>query len=333
MKKMQTRRISHVGLEVSRIGLGCVTFGREIDQAQSFRVLDYAFEHGINLLDTAEGYGGGQAQEYRRGLGIVETGVPPAEMHSSEKIIGRWLKANGVRDQVILQTKIARNFTREHLREALDASLDRLQTDHVDIYLLHSFDKTTPLEEALTAMTGAVAEKKVRVAGCSNFTFEQLREAVRLAASGVAPIEVTQPVYNLVRRDIERDMLPLCTAHQIAPITYSPLGAGFLTGKYRPGGPVPPGARFEVIPGHADEYFSDGKFRVVENLRRIAERSGVPMTQLALAWVLKNPAICGALIGARDYGHIDNALAALNLELPAETAAEMDGWEPLEASR
>ena len=150
---MQKQRISRRGLEVSRIGLGCVTFGREIDEAQSFRVLDYAFEHGINLLDTAEGYGGGQAQAYRRSRGIVEPAEPAAEMHSSEKIIGRWLKSNGLRSQVVLQTKIARNFTRQHLPDALDASLERLQTGYVEIYLFHSYDPGTPMEEAMTAMT------------------------------------------------------------------------------------------------------------------------------------------------------------------------------------
>jgi aryl-alcohol dehydrogenase-like predicted oxidoreductase len=323
---MEKRRISRRGLEISRIGLGCVTFGREIDEAQSFRVLDYAFEHGINLLDTAEGYGGGQAQAYRRSRGIVEPAEPAAEMHSSEKIIGRWLKSNGLRSQVVLQTKIARNFTRRHLPDALDASLDRLQTGYVDIYLFHSYDPGTPLEEAMTAMTQGIASGKVHMAGCSNFSFEQLTEALRLCNRGMAPIETIQPVYNLVRREIEPDVLPLCVARGIAPVIYSPLGAGFLAGKYRPDTALPQGARFQVIPGHADEYFTPRNFHIVEQLRALAERLRVPMVRLALAWVLKNPAVCGALIGARGPEHINNALAALQTELTADIAAEMDAW-------
>ena len=324
---MQKRRISRRGLEVSRIGLGCVTFGREIDETQSFRLLDYAFEHGINLLDTAEGYGGGQAQEYRRSLGVVETQSTAAEMHSSEKIIGRWLKSNGLRSQVVLQTKIARNFTRRHLPQALDASLDRLQTDHVDIYLFHNYDPATPMEEAMAAMTEAIVCGKAHVAGCSNFSFEQLNEALRLVDSGMAPMETIQPVYNLVRREIEREILPLCRARNIAPVTYSPLGAGFLTGKYRLDAALPQGARFQVIPGHADEYFSRRNFRIVDALRALANRMRIPMVRLALAWVLHNPAICGALIGARGPEHIENALAALETELPLDIAAEMDAWD------
>ena len=157
---MLKRKIGTAGLEVPRLSLGCVTLGREIDERQSFCVLDYAFKRGMNLLDTAEAYG---------------------QMHASEKIIGRWLRETGLRDQVVLQTKISRNFTRGHLLEALDGSLERLGTDRVDIYLFHSYDPQTPLEEALEAMTAAVEAGKVRMAGCSNFNLDQLGNANRIA--------------------------------------------------------------------------------------------------------------------------------------------------------
>ena len=325
---MENRRVAKIGLEISRIGLGCVTFGREIDERHSFRVLDYAFERGIRLLDTAEAYGGGQAQQYRRSLGMEESRTIEAEMHSSEKIIGRWLRSNGLRGEVVLQTKIARNFTRSHLAEALAASCERLQTESVDIYLFHSYDAGTPLAEAMEAMTEAVVSGAARVAGCSNFSYEQLRDAVRLSREqGLAPLEVMQPVYNLVRREIERDVLPLCRAEDIAPVTYSPLGAGFLTGKYTAGTAAPAGTRFDVIPGHMKEYFSERNFRTVERLKELSARTGVPVVRLAMAWVLKNLDIAGVLIGARGEAEIDNACAALAGPLSAELAAEMDAWD------
>jgi aryl-alcohol dehydrogenase-like predicted oxidoreductase len=153
-----------------------------------------------------------------------------------------------------------------------------------------------------------------------------LTEALRLSAGGMAPVETIQPVYNLVRREIESDILPLCAARGIAPVIYSPLGAGFLAGKYRPDAAVPEGTRFQVIPGHADEYFSRRNFRIVEKLRVLAERLGIPTVRLALGWVLNNPAICGALIGARGPEHIDNALAALEMELAPDIVDEMSAW-------
>lgn len=325
---MEMRRIARIGLDIPRISLGCVTFGREIDETQSFRILDYAFERGITLLDTAEAYGGGQAREYRKGLGLIDNNPIPAEMHSSEKIIGRWLRSNGLRKQVVLQTKVTRNFTRDHLSEALSASLDRLQTDYIDIYLFHNFDTSVPLEEAMAAMTGVVQAGTARVAGCSNFSFQQLQDAVRLSKQySLAPLEVIQPVYNLVRRGIEEDILPLCREEGISAITYSPLGAGFLAGKYQHGGPVPAGTRFDVIPGHANEYFSDRNFATVERLRELSTRTGIRMVQLALGWVLKNLDVTATLIGARDESQIDNAVNAVASPLPIEITAEMDSWQ------
>ncbi len=317
---------SESGVEISRIGLGCVTFGREIDEAQSFRVLDAATSRGITLLDTAEGYGGGQAEAYRTQAGLGRGLSATAEMHSSEKILGRWLRQSGLRDRVVLQTKVARNFTREHVREALDASLDRLQTSYVDFYLMHSFDPATPLEVAMEAMSETVASGKARSVGCSNFNIAQLREAESLARrGGLAPLRMLQPVYNLVRREIESEVLPFCREHQIATMTYSPLGAGFLSGKYRAGGQVPAGARFDLIPGHADEYYSERNFAVVERLRLLSERTGMPMVRLAMGWALAQP-IDGVLIGARNEGHLDNALEALHHPLAPEVVAEMSAW-------
>lgn len=327
---MQRTKIGSARVEISRIGLGCVTFGREIDEEQSYRVLDYAFARGINLLDTAEGYGGGQAEAYRRTKGLTAGGAACSEMHSSEKIIGRWLRSNGLRGQIALQTKVSRNFTPAHVREALDASLDRLQTDYVDMYLFHSYDPGTPLEQAMEAMAGVVQSGKVRVGGCSNFNAAQLREAERIARERKLPrLETIQPVYNLVRREIEDELLPFCSTHGIAPVIYSPLGAGFLAGKYEPGATFPAGSRFDIIPDHANEYFSEKNFRTVERLRALSERTGWPMVRLAMTWVAQRPGVAGVLIGARHAGHIDNAVDAVETAIPPEVA---EGLQSLEAA-
>jgi len=156
-----------------------------------------------------------------------------SEMHSSEKIIGRWLKSSGNRPRILLQTKVTTNFTRQHIQEAIDASLERLQTDWIDLYLFHSFDAKTPLEEGLEALTRAVEQGKIRVAGCSNFSAPQLRESLAISSSrGLQRLEEAQPPYSLVQRQIESELLPLCAQEQIGVIAYSPLGAGFLSGKY-----------------------------------------------------------------------------------------------------
>lgn len=318
---MQKRQIGNGAVVIPRIGLGCVTFGREIDEEQSFRVIDDAFARGINFFDTAEGYGGGQNVAYRKQIGLGQGLAASTEMHSSEKIIGRWLRKTGLREQVVIQTKVARNFTPDHVREALDASLERLQTDRVDLYLMHSFDPQTPLEVAMEAMSRAQASGKTRLIGCSNFSIDQLREAQRLA-----PLQMIQPVYNLVHREIEADVLPFCREHGIAAVIYSPLGAGFLSGKYRSGGGTPTGARFDLVPGHSDEYFNERNFAIVERLRSLSERTGIPMVRLAMAWVLQRDAIDGVLIGARHAGHLDNAVEALDTPPSPELIAEMDSW-------
>jgi 1-deoxyxylulose-5-phosphate synthase len=322
-----TTRIGTRGLEISRIGLGCVTFGREIDEKQSFKILDYAFEHGITLLDTAEAYGGGQARQYRQQqLGVQDVRETTGEMHSSEKIIGRWLASTGLRKDIVIQTKVATDYTPSHVAEALDRSLERLQTDYVDIYLLHQYHAETPLETAVTAMDAAVRSRKVLLAGCSNFDTNQLGSAVELARKhNLAKFEVTQPIYNLARREIEADLLPLCERERIAPIIYSPLGAGFLTGKYRADTLFPKGSRFDVIPAHANEYFSTRNFRLVEALRALSERSGLSMARLAMSWVFSNPAIQGVLIGATTTAHIDNAAESSN-GLPDILLDEISRW-------
>ncbi len=316
-------------MAVSHIGLGTATFGREIDQDQAFRILDYAVEHGVTLFDTAEGYGGGQAKEYRKKyLGVDDQREVSHEMHSSEKIIGRWLASRKCRKDIVLMTKVSTNHNRAHVREALSASLERLQTDYTDIYLYHSYDEGTPVEEAVTAMNDVVKSGHVRVGGCSNYSGEQLTAAIDYAErNGMAHFGALENSYSLAAREIETDAMPVCRQRGVGVVAYSPLGAGFLAGKYTPDRNVlPKGTRFDVIPGHIDVYFSDTNFTVVKQLHAMAERVNVPPLRLAMRWVLQSPDVATVLVGARTTSHIDNALEAKSMDFPAHWMEEMNAF-------
>jgi aryl-alcohol dehydrogenase-like predicted oxidoreductase len=305
----------------SRIGLGCATLGREVGEEDSFRILDHAFASGITLFDTAEAYGGGQAREYRRKhLGVDDVRESGGEMHSSEKILGRWLRSRGVRNQVTLLTKVLHDYRRERVRTALEASLDRLQTGAVDIYLFHAFDADTPYEEAAAAAADALASGRVRAMGCSNYSGAQLEKALRHGR-----LDVVENNYNLAVRDIEHDVLPLARREGLGVITYSPLAAGFLMGKYTSAdrAAIPKGTRFDVIPGHADIYFHPRNFEIVDRLGALARRTGVPAARIAVAWVLRNRLVDVVLVGARTVAHVENALAATTLDFEDAWASHL----------
>lgn len=294
---MKYRQLGATDLKVSSIGLGCVTFGREIDEATSVGLMDHALAQGINLFDTAEVYAAG----------------------ASEEVVGRWLHRRGVRDQIILATKVAGVLTRERIISSAEASLRRLKTDCIDLFQVHHWDANTPLDETVGALETLVSDGKVRHVGCSNYTAEQLRTALDLqgAHDGATMVSV-QPNYNLIMREIEQELIPLCGARQVGILSYSPLGAGFLTGKYRQADPVPEGTRFDIIPGHQDIYFSPENFRKLERLRTLAEASDVSMIQLALAWAINQPGITAVLIGGRTTAHIDQAFKAEALTITAD---------------
>jgi len=285
--------LGQTDLTISGIGLGCVTFGREIDEPTSQQIADHALSLGINLFDTAEGYHAGE----------------------SERVLGRWIKDRGVRDQIVICTKASPTgepLRKERILRAAHRSLENLQLDDVDLYYLHVHPEDEALEECLEAIDLLQKQGKTKAVACSNFNADQLRHAVDLQqASNLARFQALQPNYNLVYRDIESATLPYCTQQQIATIGYSPLGAGFLTGKYSRDGDVPEGARFEVIPGHQGVYFHDDKWRVMEGLRAMSEAAGVSMIHLALAWVLRRPRTTCTLIGARTPAHVDQAFIAL----------------------
>ena len=326
---MEMRPLGSSGIVASRLGLGCATFGREIDEANSFQIMDAALERGITLFDTAEAYGGGQARQYRQEhLGVADVREVSGEMHSSEKILGRWIKSRGVRSRVTIQTKVSANKNGQETWKALEDSLRRLQTDCIDLYLFHKYDPEVPLEEGLAALDRAEKSGRIRCSGCSNFSTAQVSEALQLSRrKGLPRLGVIQPIYNLACREIETDLLPLCQRQQVGVVTYSPLGAGFLAGKYTADrGKIPKGTRFDVIPGHVNIYFHQSSFRVVEQLRRKADRTGLSMVQLAMGWVLNRQGVDSVLIGARNTSHLDNALRAMEMDFPPEWMAEMAAW-------
>ncbi len=325
---MNTVPLGKSSLQIPRIALGSSNFGREIDEQTCREMLDYAFGKGINLIDSSEAYGGGNAKLGRKlAYGIDDTREVSDEMHSSEKIIGRWLKARQCRDEVTLCTKFNTGGTPEQVKQSLTESLDRLQTDHVEIYMLHCWFKDVPIGETLGALTDEVRAGRICAIGCSNFTADQVREAHRAAISlGLEPISAVEPGFNLADSAIRHDLLPFCEEKGIATITYSPLAAGFLTGKYTPGGDIPKGTRFDVAPAHGGIYFTDRNFKIVENLKALSAETGEPMTRLAMAWVFQHSGVSSVLIGARKHSHIDNAFEAMGSPLDPELIARMNAW-------
>jgi 1-deoxyxylulose-5-phosphate synthase len=286
---MEYRRLGQSDLSVSSIGMGCVTFGREVDPQSSLVIMDHAFEQGITLFDTAEAYAQG----------------------ASERVVGEWMKTRLARDKVVLATKISGQLTRHRIVASAEASLKRLQTDRIDLLQTHVWDESTPLEETLGALTTLVQQGKVRHIGCSNYSAPQLTAALALSnTAGVSRLVSVQPPYNLVQRNIEADLVPLCAAENIGVISYSPLAAGFLTGKYRQGAAIPSGTRFDVIPGHQDIYFTAHGYQVLEKLDAESQATGKSHVQLALSWVLDRPGITSVLIGARNIDQIDQAIGS-----------------------
>jgi 1-deoxyxylulose-5-phosphate synthase len=299
---MKHRTLGSTGFRVSPIGMGCVTFGREIDEQTSFPILDRAIERGISLFDTAAAYGDG----------------------ASETVLGRWMADRSCRDQIVLATKVNGTLTRDHVLRSAEESLKRLRTDRIDLFQLHHWVEDSSMEEALGALNELVQAGKVRAIGCSNWRAGQLDRALGHAAhDGLQPLQTVQPPYNLVQRDIEADLLPLCVKQSIGVVSYSPLAAGFLSGKYRRGQDVPQGSRFEVIPGHQPIYFTDHGYEVLGNLESLARKTGRSMIELALAWTLTRPNVTSVLIGARDVGQVDQAFNASELSLPDEIYAKL----------
>ncbi|GIF76250.1 aldo/keto reductase [Asanoa siamensis] len=315
---MRYRRLGSTGTVVSTLCLGTMTFGAETDEAGSQAQLDRFVEAGGTFLDTAD--------VYSRGI--------------SEQIIGRWLRARpGVRDRLVIATKGRfpmgdgandAGLSRTHLSRALDASLGRLGVETIDLYQAHAWDPMTPIEETLRFYDDAVRAGKIRYVGVSNFVGWQLQKAVLLARfGGLPPIVTLQPQYNLLARDIEHEVVPVCLEEGVGILPWSPLGGGWLTGKYQRD-EVPTGAtRLGENPNRGVEAYagrnaSEQTWQIIEALGDIAKARGVSMAAIALAWLADAPAVTSVILGARTTAQLDDNLTAGDLVLDADERARLD---------
>ena len=316
---MNYRTLGASGCSVSTLTLGTMTFGSETDEAAAHDQLDRFVDAGATLVDTADVYSGG----------------------GSEQIIGRWLAARPaeITDRVVLATKGRFPLTdepngagssRRHLTRALDASLRRLGVDAVDLYQVHAWDPLTPLEETLHALDGFVRAGKIRYVGLSNFTGWQVQKAVALArAAGLSAPVTLQPQYSLLVREIEWEIVPSCVDAGLGLLPWSPLGGGWLTGKYRRDERPSGATRLGEDPGRGMESVErrgrgERTWDVVAAVQNVAEARGVPMAQVALAWLVDRPAVTSVILGARTVVQLTDNLAAADLHLDAAEIAELD---------
>ena len=329
---MEHVRLGRSGLPVSRLCLGTMTFGLQCDEEQSRRILDKALDGGIDFLDTADGY---------------PLGGDLSTVGRTEEILGRYLA--GKRQDVVLATKCFvpmgphpwnAGTSAKHILDAIDASLRRLQTDYVDLYQLHFDDRATPLDETLRALDQVVRDGKARYIGVSNWAAWRLALALGKAELlRTVPITSVQPRYNLLFRANERDLFPLCQETGVGVIPYNPLAGGLLTGKHARQDEAPEG-RFTLgnVGGmYRDRYWHDREFDTVDALRPLADEAGVSMAQLALGWVLAQPAITAPIVGASRPEQLDDALAAASKGLDPEIVSRLDEltveWRRSDAER
>jgi aryl-alcohol dehydrogenase (NADP+) len=317
---MEHTTLGNTGLPVSRLCIGTMTFGLQCDEPTSHAILDTAAEGGIDFLDAAD--------VYPLGGGLEHVG-------RTEEIVGRWLQ--GKRDRFVVATKCVgrmgpnrwdQGMSRKHVLDAIDASLRRLGTDHVDLYQLHAYDPSTPLDEALEALDTVVRSGKARYVGVSNWLAHRVARALgRSEVKGLVRLASVQPRYNLLFRSFERDLLPMCEEEGVAVIPYNPIAGGLLTGKHdRSGGPSE-GTRFTLgnaAGNYQDRYWHDREFDTVDALRPLAAEAGTSMTTMAVSWVLANPAVTSAIIGASRPEQLADSLAAVDKPMDADLKARLD---------
>jgi aryl-alcohol dehydrogenase-like predicted oxidoreductase len=315
---MEYRNLGKTGLKVSELCMGTMQFGWTADEDLSFQILDQSFATGLNFIDTADVYS--RWVEGNPG-GVAET------------VIGRWLSRSRIpRDQVVIATKVRatvgdgpndQGLSRGHIMNAVEASLRRLNTDYIDLYQSHSYDQTVPIEETLRAYDDLIRQGKVRYIGCSNYPAWRLMEALWTSDKlNLARYDSLQPHYSLVNRaEFERELADVCRKYNIGVIPYSPLGGGFLTGKYRRGGELPESARASG----ARRYFKDRNWDLLDLLEVLGQdKGGYSISQMALAWQLSDPLITSPIIGPRSLKQLQDNLGAVGLRLSAEEKQKID---------
>lgn len=315
---MDYRNLGRTGLKVSPICLGTMQFGWSSDEATAHRVLSRAVELGCNFIDTAD--------VYSRWVEGNPGGV-------SEQIIGRWLKKASVRrEDVIIATKVRgamsddpndRGLSRHHIMNAVEASLRRLQTDYIDLYQSHAYEEHTPIEETMRAFDDLVRAGKVRYVGCSNYPAWRLMQALWCSdVNNLVRYDSLQPHYSLVHRaEFERELQAVCADQGVGVIPYSPLAAGFLTGKYRRGQSLPDSDRAE---GVQKRYMNDRGFSAVEKLEELGKERGASVAQMAIAWVLANPTVSSAIIGANSEQQLEDTMQGASVSLSADEKKALD---------
>lgn len=306
---MEYRQLGRSGVRVSAIGLGTNRFGGKVPQQEVNNIIDAALDLGVNFIDTADVYTGGESE---RTLGVA--------------LKGRW-------DKVVLATKFYfptgegpndRGASRYHIVNAVEASLQRLQSDHIDLYYVHRWDENTPIEETLRALDDLIRMGKVRYIGASAFASWQLAKANLLAeVRGWTAFAALQSHYHMLERGVEQEVLPYCAAHGVGFVPYFPLAGGFLTGKYRRGEPAPEGSR-GAESQYVQNYMTDANFDKVEKLTAWAQERGHTMVELAEAWLLAQPAVCSVISGVTKLQQLEANVKAGEWALTPEEVAEVN---------
>ena len=310
---MNYKFLGNSGVRVSSLCFGTMSFGGEADEATSAAMFHRCREVGINFFDCANGYAGGR----------------------SEEILGRLIA--DCRDEVIVTSKVyfpvgedvnARGASRLHIMQSIDASLRRMKTDHLDIYFIHRFDDYTPLEESLRALDDLVQNGKILYPAASNFAAWQVAKALGISArQGWARFECLQPMYNLVKRQAEVEILPMAQSEGLAVTTYSPLGGGLLTGKYTRAN-RPPDGRLVESKMYMARYKDDWIYEAAERFTEFARSHGYEPAGLAVAWVGSHPGVTAPIIGARNLNQLEGSLKALEIEITPELRAEISALSP-----
>jgi 1-deoxyxylulose-5-phosphate synthase len=312
---LKIQRLGRTGLKVTEVCLGTMTFGYQCDEQESFKIMDEAAASGVTFIDTAD---------------VYPVPVSLETAGRTEEIVGRWL--SGKREQFVLATKCRMQMgsgandgglSRKHVLSAIEASLRRLNTDYIDLYQVHAPDPETPIDETLSALDRIVESGKARYIGCSNFQAWQLAKALWTSDRlGLARFDSVQPRYNLLFREIEHDLFPLCEDQGVGVIIYNPLAGGLLTGKHRRDAPPAENTRFAVAGYYKDRYWNEACFDAVERLTAFFQQREKSLTHVALAWTLAQPAVTSAIVGATNAKQLRDTLRGVEIKLNEEEMEE-----------
>lgn len=313
---MEYLKLGNTGLKISKMVLGTMQMGWRIDEKTSFQIMDRAIELGINTFDTADIYSKWSDDSY------------PGK---TEEIIGKWLKDRGTRDDLIIATKLYgemgedvnnRGLSRRHIHQAVIASLKRLQTDWIDIYFTHTFDEDTPAEETLRTFTSLIEKGKINYIGASNHPAWRIMQSLWISDKyNLARYELLQPVYNIARRKtFEQEIEPIVQEYKLGVTSYSPLGGGFLTGKYSPTKKVDT-PRYDNV---KKRYYKDKNFELLKTIKKMAAEKDASMAQIALLWVLLKENITAPIIGANSIEQLEENIGALDIKLSKDNLKELE---------